>query len=82
MLFIIERYSYYGTAYTLRIPLIPGLPWPYFRHDVGTRSNDDTSPNDDDAKSVARSVLATRWFRYGKKVANTADFEFRDTFGS
>ena len=81
MKFVIERYAYFGTAYTLRLPLLPGLPWPYFKHDVGTRTNDDVHPNDDDAKRAARDILTKKWLRYGKSTASSAIFSFKDTYG-
>ncbi|WP_126968159.1 hypothetical protein [Xanthomonas arboricola] len=82
MKFVIERYAYFGTSYTLRLPLIPGLKWPYVKHDVGTRNNDDFRPDDEDAESAAKSIVAVRWLRYGKKAAAVAIFEFKDTYGS
>jgi hypothetical protein len=80
--FIIERHAYFGTSYTLRLPLIPGLPWPYSKHDVGTRSNEDFHPNENDAEKAARLILVTKRFRYGAKAADAAKFEFKDTYGS
>ena len=82
MKFVIERYAYFGTSYTLRLPLIPCVPWFFRRHDVGTRHNDDLRPNDDDANNSAKGVIASKRLRYGKKVADNATFEFKDTYGT
>jgi len=81
MIFSIERYSYFGTTYTLRLPWIPCLPWPYSKVGVGVRKNDDVSPNDCDAETISRKVIKSKCIRYGGKAASNASFKFIDTYG-
>jgi hypothetical protein len=57
MEFVIEKQSNWSTTYRLRLPIIPGLRWPYIGQDLGTRGIDDYHPNDQDAQSMARSIL-------------------------
>ncbi len=79
--FVIEKYDYYGTTYTLRLPIFPWIPYPYFKHELGTRHNDEMLPTDEDAKKQARSIIRSKTLRYGSETAERANFEFVATYG-
>ena len=74
--FVIIRDGYYSSNYTLRIPILPFLSWPYRSISLIQIPYDDPHPHPSahHVKYLAREELRTRWF-VPATVADQAEFE-------
>ena len=76
--FVIIYGGYYSANYTLHIPILPFLSWPYRSISLSEIPYDSSRPHPSEyqVKDLAREELRSRWF-VPVAAADEAEFEIK-----